>query len=159
MGFPKETAPASVRKLALKVMGRSAGGTSDACCGPGGDRNFPSIEQLFVDRVVPGIDTQPNFLHSTFFTDIDYLLGVCRRCHTLIHQNKLTVTARGGQQFATETAQSQTNAWILWNACSGYVVLVVTMKSLKVPIAPCPNSRSDSGIETRRVGASGCWNG
>jgi hypothetical protein len=33
-------------------------------------------------------------------TDIDYLLGVCRRCHTLIHNEHLTVTALGGQQFA-----------------------------------------------------------
>lgn len=40
--------------------------------GPGSDRDYPSIEALFVERQAPGLDEQPNFLHSTFFTEIDY---------------------------------------------------------------------------------------
>jgi hypothetical protein len=41
--------------------------------GPGADTHFPSIESLFDDSVAPGLITQPNFLHTTFFADVDYL--------------------------------------------------------------------------------------
>src|SRR5688572_25183735 len=40
--------------------------------GPGTDRNFPSIETMFTDGGAPGLAAQPNFLHTTFFTDVDY---------------------------------------------------------------------------------------
>jgi hypothetical protein len=40
--------------------------------GPGTDRNFPSIETLFVDADAPGLLEQPNFLHQTYFVDVDY---------------------------------------------------------------------------------------
>jgi hypothetical protein len=40
--------------------------------GPGADKDFPSIETLFEDIVAPGLIAQPDFLHSTFFADVDY---------------------------------------------------------------------------------------
>jgi hypothetical protein len=40
--------------------------------GPGTDRNFPTIEALFGDVDAPSLIEQPNFLHTTFFADIDY---------------------------------------------------------------------------------------
>lgn len=40
--------------------------------GPGTDRNYPSIEELFTDLQAPGLIAQPNFLHTTFFGEIDY---------------------------------------------------------------------------------------
>jgi hypothetical protein len=40
--------------------------------GPGSDNNYPSIETLFSDVDAPGLTEQPSFLHTTFFTDIDY---------------------------------------------------------------------------------------
>ena len=40
--------------------------------GPGADKHFPSIEALFADSDAPGLTAQPNFLHSTFFVDVDY---------------------------------------------------------------------------------------
>jgi outer membrane protein assembly factor BamA len=40
--------------------------------GPGADEQFPSIEALFNDADAPGLTTQPDFLHSTFFADVDY---------------------------------------------------------------------------------------
>lgn len=40
--------------------------------GPGTDRNYPSIEQIFTDLDAPGLERQPNFLHTTFFADVDY---------------------------------------------------------------------------------------
>jgi outer membrane protein assembly factor BamA len=40
--------------------------------GPGTDENFPSIEQVFTDTDAPGLAAQPNFLHTTFFADVDY---------------------------------------------------------------------------------------
>jgi hypothetical protein len=40
--------------------------------GPGADRNFPSIESLFSDVEAFGLIEQPNFVHTTFFADIDY---------------------------------------------------------------------------------------
>ena len=39
--------------------------------GPGTDENYPSIEELFTDGAAPGLATQPNFLHTTFFAGID----------------------------------------------------------------------------------------
>jgi hypothetical protein len=39
--------------------------------GPGTDDRYPSIEQLFTDAQAPGLDGQPNFLHTTLFTEID----------------------------------------------------------------------------------------
>jgi surface antigen Omp85-like protein len=41
--------------------------------GPGTDKAFPSIEQLFTDADTPGLTAQPNFLHSTFFGELDLL--------------------------------------------------------------------------------------
>jgi outer membrane protein assembly factor BamA len=40
--------------------------------GPGTDKQFPSIEQLFTDAGAPGLLDQPNFLHTTLFGEIDY---------------------------------------------------------------------------------------
>jgi hypothetical protein len=40
--------------------------------GPGTDRNYPSTETMFTDLEAPGLVAQPNFLHTTFFADIDY---------------------------------------------------------------------------------------
>ena len=40
--------------------------------GQGSDPNYPSIEQLFTDFEAPGLLEQPNFLHTTFFADVDY---------------------------------------------------------------------------------------
>jgi hypothetical protein len=40
--------------------------------GPGTDENYPSIEELFTDVQAPGLAAQPNFLHATFFADVDY---------------------------------------------------------------------------------------
>jgi hypothetical protein len=40
--------------------------------GSGSDKNYPSIEELFSDAEAPGLAAQPDFLHSTFFADIDY---------------------------------------------------------------------------------------
>ena len=40
--------------------------------GPGTDSQFASIEEVFTDVEAPGLADQPNFLHTTFFTDIDY---------------------------------------------------------------------------------------
>jgi hypothetical protein len=39
--------------------------------GPGSDSNYPSIEQLFADVAAPGLADQPDFLHTTFFAEID----------------------------------------------------------------------------------------
>jgi hypothetical protein len=41
--------------------------------GPGSDGNYPSIEELFTDVDAPGLAAQPNFMHTTFFGEIDYL--------------------------------------------------------------------------------------
>ena len=40
--------------------------------GPGSDPNFPTIDALFTDGDAPGLAAQPNFLHTTFFGEIDY---------------------------------------------------------------------------------------
>src|SRR5687767_5352138 len=40
--------------------------------GPGTDRNYPSLEQIFSDLEASGLIEQPNFVHTTFFADIDY---------------------------------------------------------------------------------------
>jgi outer membrane protein assembly factor BamA len=40
--------------------------------GQGSDDSFPSIEEQFTDAQAPGLAAQPNFLHTTFFVDIDY---------------------------------------------------------------------------------------
>jgi outer membrane protein assembly factor BamA len=40
--------------------------------GPGRDKNYPSIEELFSDATAPSLAAQPNFLHTTFFADVDY---------------------------------------------------------------------------------------
>ncbi len=40
--------------------------------GPGTDSNYPSLEQVFTDLEAPGLEAQPNFLHTTFFADVDY---------------------------------------------------------------------------------------
>ena len=34
--------------------------------------NYPSTEQVFSDAEAPGLFEQPNFLHTTFFADVDY---------------------------------------------------------------------------------------
>lgn len=41
--------------------------------GPGSDRNYRSIEQVFTDAEAPGLVVQPNFLHTTFFGEINHL--------------------------------------------------------------------------------------
>lgn len=40
--------------------------------GRGSDSNYLSIEEVFTDVEAPGLLEQPNFLHTTFFADIDY---------------------------------------------------------------------------------------
>jgi len=40
--------------------------------GEGSDRNYPSIEQIFSEAQAPGLNEQPGYLETTFFTDIDY---------------------------------------------------------------------------------------
>src|SRR5688572_1302125 len=40
--------------------------------GPGTDRKYPSLETLFADVDAPGLVAQPDFLHQTYFADIDY---------------------------------------------------------------------------------------
>ena len=37
----------------------------------GRDNDFPSIEELFTDATVPGLATQPNFLHTELFAEAD----------------------------------------------------------------------------------------
>lgn len=39
--------------------------------GPGTDDKFPSIEEIFADVAAPGLAGQPNFLHTTFYGEID----------------------------------------------------------------------------------------
>ena len=41
--------------------------------GEGTDDSYPSIEQIFSDAEAPGLIEQPDYLHTTFFADIDYL--------------------------------------------------------------------------------------
>jgi hypothetical protein len=54
---------------------------------------------------VPHCEGRMRHMHHVWWwakggpTDIDHLLGVCRRCHTLIHKEQLTVTALGNQRF------------------------------------------------------------
>ncbi len=38
----------------------------------GSDRNYPSVETLFTDLEAPGLAEQPDFLHTTFFGEIDF---------------------------------------------------------------------------------------
>jgi hypothetical protein len=40
--------------------------------GPGADSNYPSIEALFTDAEAPGLDAQPDFVHTTLYGEIDY---------------------------------------------------------------------------------------
>jgi hypothetical protein len=40
--------------------------------GPGTDRDFPSLEQLFEATSVPGLLSQPDFIHAQLFVDVDY---------------------------------------------------------------------------------------
>ena len=41
--------------------------------GPGSDKKFPSIEELFVDAEAAGLIQQPNFLYTTLYAEVDYL--------------------------------------------------------------------------------------
>jgi outer membrane protein assembly factor BamA len=47
----------------------------------GSDNDYPAIETLFSDDTAPGLAAQPNFLHTTFFAEIDYrdVRGLPRR--------------------------------------------------------------------------------
>ena len=38
----------------------------------GSDDQFPSIEMVFTDTEAPGLAAQPDFLHATFFAEVDY---------------------------------------------------------------------------------------
>jgi hypothetical protein len=40
--------------------------------GPGSDNAFPSLEELFARESVPGLSSQPDFLHTELFVDVDY---------------------------------------------------------------------------------------
>jgi len=40
--------------------------------GPGKDKNFPSIEEIFDDVEASGLIQQPNFLYTTLYADVDY---------------------------------------------------------------------------------------
>ena len=40
--------------------------------GEGSDSKYLSIEQIFSDADAPGLLEQPNYLHTTFFADVDY---------------------------------------------------------------------------------------
>jgi hypothetical protein len=41
--------------------------------GRGKDRSYPSLEQLFTDTDAPGLLAQPDFVHTTFFVEVDTL--------------------------------------------------------------------------------------
>jgi outer membrane protein assembly factor BamA len=41
--------------------------------GTGTDKKYPSTELLFADAVAPGLLDQPDFMHTTFFTEVDTL--------------------------------------------------------------------------------------
>jgi outer membrane protein assembly factor BamA len=38
----------------------------------GNDPNYPSIQDLFTDADAPGLFTEPEYLHTTIFTEVDY---------------------------------------------------------------------------------------
>ena len=40
--------------------------------GPGTDKGFPSIETLFTDLDAPGLATQPDYVHTEFFSEADF---------------------------------------------------------------------------------------
>jgi|SRR5688572_6146828 len=65
-------AAAGILKPISWLRGGAMVGYMSPQIGPGSDRNFPSIELLFLDRLAPGLDAQPNFLHTTLFADVDY---------------------------------------------------------------------------------------
>ncbi len=41
--------------------------------GPGTDKDFPSIEEVFPDLEAPGLLQQPDFLYTALFAEVDYL--------------------------------------------------------------------------------------
>jgi outer membrane protein assembly factor BamA len=49
----------------------ASGGYYSVTVGPGSDKKFPSIEQLFSERDAPGLEMRPNFLHGTLFAEVD----------------------------------------------------------------------------------------
>jgi hypothetical protein len=65
---------------------------------------------------VPHCDARLRHVHHVWWwskggpTDIDHLLGVCGRCHTLIHKQRLTVTAHGNQRFTFDAAGASLTA-------------------------------------------------
>jgi outer membrane protein assembly factor BamA len=40
--------------------------------GPGTDDRYPATQDLFADEEAPGLAAQPDFLHTTFYTEVDY---------------------------------------------------------------------------------------
>jgi hypothetical protein len=47
-------------------------GYFDPTIGRGTDKNVPSTELAFSDADAPGLASQPNFLHTTLFSEVDY---------------------------------------------------------------------------------------
>lgn len=60
-----------VKPLSWLRAGASFGYISPSI-GPGRDREWPSTEQVFTTDEVPGLVSQPDFIHARVFTDIDY---------------------------------------------------------------------------------------
>jgi hypothetical protein len=72
--YDLDTADFTVRGLVKPFSWLRAGtaiGYMRPDIGPGTDRKYPSIEQLFADIEAPGLLAQPNFLHTTFFGGVD----------------------------------------------------------------------------------------
>ena len=47
-------------------------GYLDPSVGVGHDANYPTIAAIFTDADAPGLAEQPDFIHTTVFTDVDY---------------------------------------------------------------------------------------
>lgn len=92
--------------------------------GPGTDRNYPSIETLFVDPEAPGLGEQPNFLHSTFFADVDYRDVAGRpRSGGFYHVAFGIWDDRTLQQFDFRRFDVNATQWVPLDAAKAHVVL------------------------------------
>ncbi len=60
-----------VRPTGWSRVGASVGHLGPSVEG-GNDPSYPSIERLFTDTDAPGLNEQPDFLHTTVFAEIDY---------------------------------------------------------------------------------------
>jgi outer membrane protein assembly factor BamA len=72
-GFESHDIGARVVYRALPWLRVGAGtGYMTVDTGPGADKNYPSIEEIFTDADAPGLLDQPDFLHSTLFGEVDW---------------------------------------------------------------------------------------